>query len=81
MGGQEHSGWALRDGIPVTAVLPDTFYIGYEGELTFARDIAKSLRNPSYAKNISQRVKQPYKESWYSQDPFKYIVETGGNSQ
>lgn len=81
VGGQEHSGWALRDGIPVTAVLPDTFYIGYEGALTFARDFAKSLRNPSYAKNISRRVKQPYKESWYSQDPFKYIVETGGNSQ
>lgn len=79
VGGQEHSGWALRDGIPVTAVLPDTFYIGYEGALTFAKDIAKSLRNPSYAKNISQRVKQPYKESWYSQNPFKYIG--GGDGQ
>jgi nitrogenase molybdenum-iron protein alpha chain len=79
IGGQEHSGWALRDGIPVTAVLPDTFYIGYEGALVFARDIAKSLRNPSYAKNITKRVKQPYKESWYSQNPFKYI--TGGEGQ
>jgi nitrogenase molybdenum-iron protein alpha chain len=78
VGGQEHSGWALRDGIPVTAVLPDTFYIGYDGALTFARDIAKSLRNPSYAYNISQRVKQPYKESWYSENPFKYIVEGEG---
>jgi nitrogenase molybdenum-iron protein alpha chain len=79
IGGQEHSGWALRDGIPVTAVLPDTFYIGYEGALVFARDIAKSLRNPSYAKNIAKRVKQPYLESWYSQNPFKYIG--GGEGQ
>ncbi len=87
VGGQEHSGWALRDGIPVTAVLPDTFYIGYEGALSFAGELVKSLRNPSYANNISKRVKQPYKESWYSQDPFKYIADTeenagnGGSSQ
>lgn len=79
VGGQEHSGWALRDGIPVTAVLPDTFYIGYEGAISFARDIAKTLRNPSYAQNISKHVKQPYKNSWYSQDPFKYIA--GGDGQ
>jgi nitrogenase molybdenum-iron protein alpha chain len=84
VGGQEHSGWALRDGIPVTAVLPDTFYIGYEGAISFAKELVKSLRNPSYSNNISKRVKQPYKESWYSQDPFKYIAETeenGGNGR
>ncbi|MFB3764765.1 MAG: nitrogenase component 1 [Methanotrichaceae archaeon] len=75
VGGQEHSGWALRDGIPVTALLPDTFYIGYEGAVSFAKEITKTLRNPSYANNISKRVKQPYKEIWYSQDPFKYIEE------
>lgn len=77
IGGQEHSGWALRDGIPVTTLLPDTFYIGYDGAVSFAKDITKSLRNPSFAKNIAKRVKQPYKESWYSQDPFKYIGDTG----
>lgn len=78
VGGLELGGWALRQGIPVAAVRPHTLYIGYEGALSYGLDLVKSLKNPSFTKNLAKRVKLPYKKEWYSENPFKYI---GGNGK
>lgn len=78
VGGLELGGWALRQGIPVAAIRPHTLYIGYEGALSYGRDIVKSQKNPSFASKLAERVKLPYKKEWYSENPFKYI---GGNGQ
>ncbi|PWB49687.1 MAG: hypothetical protein C3F06_14055 [Candidatus Methanoperedenaceae archaeon] len=77
VGGLELGGWALRQGIPVAPVLPQTFFTGYEGALSYGKDIVKSLKNPSFAKNLAQRVKLPYRKEWYSENPFKYIGVNG----
>ncbi len=77
VGGGELGGWAIRQGIPVAAVRPHTLYIGYEGALSYGRDIVKSLKNPSFTKNLAERVKLPYYKEWYSENPFKYIRGNG----
>ncbi|HEY3362898.1 MAG TPA: nitrogenase component 1 [Methanosarcina sp.] len=73
VGGIEYCSTGVRQGIPVAPVLPGTLYVGYEGALSFGKELVRSLRNPSYAKKISARVNLPYRENWYSQSPFKYI--------
>jgi nitrogenase molybdenum-iron protein alpha chain len=76
VGGIEYCSTGIRQGIPVAPVLPGTLYVGYEGALSFGRELVRSLKNPSYARKISARANLPYRASWYSQSPFKYI---GGN--
>jgi nitrogenase molybdenum-iron protein alpha chain len=73
IGGLEHGGWALRQGIPLAPVLPATFYAGYQGAVNYGKSVVRALKNPSYAKNLAARVKLPYKDEWYQEDPFKYI--------
>jgi nitrogenase molybdenum-iron protein alpha chain len=73
VGGIEYCSTGIRQGIPVAPVLPGTLYVGYEGALSFGKELVRSLRNPSYAKKISSRANLPYRASWYSQSPFKYI--------
>ena len=77
VGGSELGGWALRQGIPVAAIRPHTLYIGYEGALSYGRDVVKSLKNPSFSKNLSKRIKLPYHKEWYRENPFKYIKGNG----
>jgi len=75
IGGIEHCGSALREGIPVAGVLPDSFYCGYDGIVAFGRTLERALSNTAYSSNLAKRYKNPYRESWYEQDPFKYIAE------
>jgi nitrogenase molybdenum-iron protein alpha chain len=75
VGGLELGGWALRQGIPVAPVLPHTLYIGYEGALSYGRDVVKALRNDSYSSNLARHVKLPYRASWFNEVPQKYIGE------
>jgi nitrogenase molybdenum-iron protein alpha chain len=48
-------------------------YIGYRGVFEIARRLYRQLANPAFTANISKYVRLPYKESWYSENPFKYI--------
>lgn len=76
VGGIEYCSSAIRQGIPVAPVLPGTFYAGYDGAVNFGNEIARSLKNPSFAKKLSEKIELPYRKSWYSENTFKYI---GGN--
>lgn len=70
--------WAAKLGIPTTHVLDGKRpTMGYDGLLFLGNKIADQLENPGFNKKLAQHVKLPYKESWYEEDAFKYIV--GGN--
>lgn len=70
--------WAAKLGIPTTHVLDGKRpTMGYDGLLFLGNKIADQLENPGFNKKLSQHVKLPYKESWYEEDAFKYII--GGN--
>lgn len=49
-------------------------YCGYRGAFEIARRIKKQLLNTSFNKNLSRFLKLPYRESWYSLNPFTHII-------
>lgn len=70
--------WAAKLGIPTTHVLDGKRpTMGYDGLLFLGNKIADQLENPGFNVKLSKHVKLPYKDSWYEEDAFKYIV--GGN--
>jgi nitrogenase molybdenum-iron protein alpha chain len=48
-------------------------YIGYRGAFEIARRLYRQLSNPVFARKLSRYARLPYRESWYGEDPFKYI--------
>ncbi len=67
--------WAAKLGIPTTHVLDGKRpTMGYDGLLFLGNKIADQLENPGFNKKIAEHVKLPYRESWYEEDAFKYIV-------
>lgn len=70
--------WAAKLGLPTTHVLDGKRpTMGYDGLLYLGNKIADQLENPGFNVKLSKHVKLPYKDSWYQEDAFKYIV--GGN--
>ncbi|MDR1110767.1 MAG: nitrogenase [Deltaproteobacteria bacterium] len=67
--------WAAKCG---TAVLPiygsNAIYSGYAGVFDVARRIHRHLENNSFNERLVKNVRQPYRESWYAEDPYKYII-------
>lgn len=72
--------WAAKLGIPTTHVLDmKRPTMGYDGLLYLGNKIADQLQNPGFNKKLSKHVKLPYKDSWYEEDAFKYIVGGGAD--
>jgi len=73
--------WAAKLGIPTTHVLDGKRpTMGYDGLLFLGNKIADQLENPGFNKKLAQHSKLPYKESWYEENAFKYIIDNeGGN--
>jgi nitrogenase molybdenum-iron protein alpha chain len=70
--------WAAKLGIPTTHVLDmKRPTMGYDGLIFLGNKIADQLENPGFNIKLSQHIKLPYKDSWYEEDAFKYII--GGN--
>lgn len=68
------NGWAGRHGVPVFPVfMVSVNYMGYSGAFEIARRLTRILKNASFNQNLYKHVKLPYRDSWYSQDAFKYI--------
>lgn len=70
--------WAAKCG---AAVLPiygtANVYSGYAGAFNIARRLNRILKNTVFNRKLSENTRQPYRNSWYSEDPFKYIQEEG----
>ncbi len=56
-------------------------YVGYRGAYELARRLYRQLKNPRFNANLSRFASLPYQEAWYTQDPFKYIVAAGSDSE
>lgn len=70
--------WAAKLGIPTTHVLDfKRPTMGYDGLLYLGNKIADQLSNPGFNKKLAAHTKLPYRESWYGEDAFKYIVTIG----
>jgi nitrogenase molybdenum-iron protein alpha chain len=68
------NGWAAKQGVPVFPLFGQTYnYMGYLGVFEVAKRLTRVLKNTSLNKNLSRHAKLPYFESWYKEDPFKYI--------
>ncbi len=68
--------WAAKLGIPTTHVLDGKRpTMGYDGLLFLGNKIADQLSNPGFNKKLAEHVKLPYRDSWYEEDAFKYIVK------
>ncbi len=70
--------WAAKSGIPVLPIYggPNT-YVGYTGAFDLARGINRVLKNPAFNRNLRKNVRQPYFKNWYTDQPYKYIVQGG----
>lgn len=69
------SEWAAHLGIPTTHVLDGKRpTMGYDGLLYLGNKIADQLENPGFNKKLAAHAKLPYRDSWYEEDAFKYIV-------
>lgn len=67
--------WAAKLGIPTTHVLDfKRPTMGYDGLLFLGNKIADQLENPGFNKKLAAHKKLPYRDSWYQEDAFKYIV-------
>lgn len=67
--------WAAKLGIPTTHVLDGKRpTMGYDGLLYLGNKIADQLENPGFNKKLAAHTRLPYKDDWYHQSAFKYIV-------
>ena len=68
--------WAAKLGIPTTHVLDGKRpTMGYDGLLFLGNKIADQLQNPGFNVKLAKHAKLPYKDTWYNEDAFKYIVK------
>jgi nitrogenase molybdenum-iron protein alpha chain len=68
------NGWEAKQGIPVFPLFGQTYdYMGYLGVFEVARRLTRVLKNTNLSKNLGRNTKLPYFETWYKEDPFKYI--------
>jgi nitrogenase molybdenum-iron protein alpha/beta subunit len=71
--------WGLRQGFPGYGIFIHTFFFGYDGAINIAREIVKALKNPSLVQGFASHTNFPYKKSWYSESPSKYLIERRGD--
>ncbi|MFL0195339.1 nitrogenase component 1 [Clostridium sp. WILCCON 0269] len=70
--------WAAKLGIPTTHVLDmKRPTMGYDGILYLGSKIADQIENPGFNKKLARHARLPYRESWYEENPFKYIQSWG----
>lgn len=65
---------SAKHGLPLLPLFsPSINYLGYSGEYEMARRLSRIIRNSSLNRHLSQFCPLPFKESWYQENPFKYI--------
>ncbi|MBP2643318.1 MAG: nifE1 [Firmicutes bacterium] len=72
------SSWVAKQGITSTHVLETKRpTMGYNGILYLGNKIEDVIENPGFNEKLAKHKKLPYKESWYSESPFKFHKEAG----
>ena len=66
--------WAAKHGVPIFPIFGQTVnYMGYNGVFEIARRLARTLRNPSFNRNLAANTRPPYREEWFRLDAFAHI--------
>jgi nitrogenase molybdenum-iron protein alpha chain len=65
--------WATKVGIPTIMISDEYSAFGYQGTVDFGYRMLDAITNNNLALNLSKRIKLPYTEWWYEQDPFKFL--------
>lgn len=67
--------WAAKLGYPTTHVLDGKRpTMGYDGLIYLGNKIADQLSNPGFNRKLAAHTRLPYRDSWYQEDAFKYII-------
>jgi nitrogenase molybdenum-iron protein alpha chain len=73
---------ASKLGIPTHVIYNSGMnYIGYRGVYDLARRLYRQLKNPIFNKRLSQHLRLPYSDHWYSADAFSMIKNGGGETR
>lgn len=67
--------WAAKQGIVTIPVMDEYTAFGYRGLVNFGWRIADALTNRRFIENLSQRVRLPYQEWWYQQNPYHFLAD------
>ena len=67
--------WAAKMGIPSIMISDEYSAFGYQGTIDFGYRIIDVLTNNSLARNLSKRIKLPYTEWWFEQEPFEFLED------
>ncbi|MDR1157220.1 MAG: hypothetical protein LBK75_02790 [Oscillospiraceae bacterium] len=66
---------ARRQGVPaVFQVDRKSVTFGYRGLASLAVKLADALENPNFVKKLAAHKKLPYRDAWYAENAFKYMV-------
>ncbi len=67
--------WAAKCGVSILPIYgTGNTYSGYAGAYDVAKRLHRHFKNTVFNQKLSENVRQPYKESWYQENPFSYIV-------
>jgi len=67
--------WATKMGIPTIMISDEYSAFGYKGTIDFGYRIIDALTNNSLARNLSKRIKLPYTDWWFEQEPFEFLMD------
>lgn len=66
--------WAAKLGIPTCYINENKRpSMGYDSLLYIGNKIAEQLENPGFNKKLAEHRKLPFRESWYAENPLKFI--------
>jgi nitrogenase molybdenum-iron protein alpha chain len=65
---------AAKHGLPLLPLFGPVYnYCGFSGVYEIARRLNKVIRNAQFNRQLKANTKLPFKETWYTKDPFSYI--------
>jgi nitrogenase molybdenum-iron protein alpha chain len=67
--------WAAKQGIITVPVMDEYTAFGYRGLVNFGWRIVDALANRRFVNNLSQRVRLPYQDWWFQQNPYHFLSE------
>jgi nitrogenase molybdenum-iron protein alpha chain len=65
--------WAAKLGITAIPVVEEYSAFGYQGLVNFGWRIHDALTNKRFITSLAQKVRLPYAEWWYEQDPYTFL--------
>jgi nitrogenase molybdenum-iron protein alpha chain len=65
--------WAAKQGIVTVPVMDEYTAFGYRGLVNFGWRIIDALANRRFVNSLSKRVRLPYQDWWFEQNPYHFL--------